>query len=82
MGKPQAVYAKLRCMSPAVVGESADFSVYSYANRLRALFDGGRRLDHAAKDHRRTTGECRVEETTGEYGSFLSAQHANRMRAL
>ncbi len=66
MGKPQAVYAELRRLNPAIVGEDAGYFIYSYANGARALFDGNRLLDHAAEDHRRTMGECRVEGTDGE----------------
>jgi len=66
MGKPQAVYAELRRLNPAIVGEDAGYFIYSYANGARALFDGNRLLDHAAEDHRRTMGEFRVEGTDGE----------------
>ena len=65
-GDPDAVYADLCRLNPAIAGEDAGYFVFGYADGRRALFDGNRLLDHAAKDLRRTMGDCRIEGTEGE----------------
>ncbi|MEM6823696.1 MAG: Gfo/Idh/MocA family oxidoreductase, partial [Pseudomonadota bacterium] len=65
MGKPNAVFAELRQLNPAIAGEDAGFILFSYDDGRRALFDGNRLLDHSARDTRCTMGEALVEGTTG-----------------
>ncbi|AXI47651.1 dehydrogenase [Sulfitobacter sp. SK012] len=65
LGNPDAVYADLRRVNPALAGEDAGFVLFDHPNGVRALFDGNRLLDHAADNHRRTMGEALVEGTEG-----------------
>lgn len=64
-GRPTAVYADLRRLNPAIAGEDAGHVLFEYADGKRALFDGNRHLDHAAKNHRLTLGEGLFEGTEG-----------------
>ena len=65
LGDPIAVYADLRKMNPVIAGEDAGYVIFEFEHGVRALFDGNRHLDHAAKNHRMTLGECLVEGTQG-----------------
>ena len=65
LGEPESVYADLRRLNPAIQGEDAGFLLFSFAGGVRALFDGNRLLDHAAKNTRCTMGECWLEGTEG-----------------
>lgn len=65
LGNPDAVYADLRRVNPALAGEDAGFVLFDHPNGVRALFDGNRLLDHAADNHRRTMGEALIEGTEG-----------------
>lgn len=65
MGAPQAVFADLRKMNPAIAGEDAGLILFSYPGGKRAMFDGNRLLDHAAENTRCTMGEALVEGTKG-----------------
>ena len=65
MGDPNAVFADLRQMNPAISGEDAGYILFRYENGVRALFDGNRLLDHAAKNTRCTMGEALIEGTKG-----------------
>ena len=65
MGEPEAVFADLRNMNPAVAGEDAGYVLFRYANGVRAMFDGNRLLDHAAENTRCTMGEALIEGTKG-----------------
>ena len=65
MGEPEAVFADLRNMNPAVSGEDAGYVLFRYANGVRAMFDGNRLLDHAAENTRCTMGEALIEGTKG-----------------
>ncbi|SLN38270.1 Gfo/Idh/MocA family protein [Pseudooctadecabacter jejudonensis] len=65
LGDPQAVYADLRRMNPAIAGEDAGYILFDHPHGVRALFDGNRHLDHAADNHRRTMGEAAFEGTAG-----------------
>lgn len=65
LGEPESVFADLRQMNPAIAGEDAGHILFSYANGVRAMFDGNRLLDHSATNHRCTMGEALVEGTTG-----------------
>lgn len=65
LGEPQAVYADLRQLNPAIRGEDAGYFILDFPERKRALFDGNRLLDHAAENHRTTLGEALVEGSEG-----------------
>lgn len=65
LGEPVAVFADLRRMNPAIAGEDAGHILFRFANGARALFDGNRHLDHAARNPRCTMGEALVEGTDG-----------------
>ncbi|WP_227272441.1 Gfo/Idh/MocA family protein [Roseobacter weihaiensis] len=64
-GDPQAVYADLRRLNPAISGEDAGFILFDHPEDVRAVFDGNRHLDHASDNLRRTMGEALVEGTQG-----------------
>ncbi|KAB7615213.1 Gfo/Idh/MocA family oxidoreductase [Amylibacter sp. SFDW26] len=65
LGPVQSVYADLRRLNPVIAGEDAGYILFDFENGARALFDGNRHLDHAAKNHRMTLGEALVEGTKG-----------------
>lgn len=65
LGDPEAVYADLRRVNPAIEGEDAGYILFDHPNGVRALFDGNRNLDHSADNHRRTMGEALLEGTDG-----------------
>ncbi|EBA11124.1 Gfo/Idh/MocA family protein [Roseobacter sp. CCS2] len=65
LGNPTAVYADLRQINPAIVGEDAGYILFDHPNGVRALFDGNRHLDHKADNLRRTMGEALIEGTLG-----------------
>ena len=65
LGEPEAVYADLRRLNPAIEGEDAGYFIFDYADGVRALFDGNRLLDHSAENCRTTLGEALVEGTRG-----------------
>jgi predicted dehydrogenase len=64
-GDPDAVYADLRRINPAIAGEDAGFVLFDHPDHVRALFDGNRLLDHDADNQRRTMGEALIEGTRG-----------------
>ncbi|MEO0676099.1 MAG: Gfo/Idh/MocA family oxidoreductase [Pseudomonadota bacterium] len=64
-GPIEGVYADLRHMNPAVVGEDAGHVLFSFESGVRALFDGNRHLDHATENPRLTFGEALLEGTQG-----------------
>ena len=65
MGAPDAVFADLRRMNPAIAGEDAGYILFAYPGGRRALFDANRLLDHPAVNTRCTMGEALVEGTRG-----------------
>ncbi|MEM7091155.1 MAG: Gfo/Idh/MocA family oxidoreductase [Pseudomonadota bacterium] len=65
LGDPEAVYADLRQINPAISGEDAGYILFDYPGGVHALFDGNRHLDHAADNLRRTMGEALIEGTRG-----------------
>jgi predicted dehydrogenase len=67
LGPPQAVYADLRRLNPAIAGEDAGLFVLDQGGGVRAIFDGNRLADHAAENRRLTMGELLVE---GERGTL------------
>lgn len=64
-GEPNAVYADLRTVNPAIAGEDAGFVLFDFENGVRAIFDGNRCLDHGAANSRHTMGEGLFEGTDG-----------------
>jgi len=77
LGEPASVYADLRRLNPAIAGEDAGHILFDFGDGVRALFDGNRLADHAARDLRLTMGEFLLEGTeaslrlSGEGGLFL-----------
>ncbi|MEM9781264.1 MAG: hypothetical protein AAF899_02205, partial [Pseudomonadota bacterium] len=65
MGAPDRVFADLRQMNPVIAGEDAGYILFSYPGERRAMFDGNRLLDHAARNTRCTMGEALIEGTAG-----------------
>jgi len=64
-GEPEAVFADLRRLNPAIAGEDAGHVLFRLPGGARALFDGNRLLDHDAEDRRRTMGEALIEGDAG-----------------
>lgn len=64
-GEPEAVFADLRRLNPAIAGEDAGLIILRYGDGRRALFDGNRLVDHAATNPRLTMGEMLAEGTEG-----------------
>ena len=64
-GDPMAVYADLRRLNPAIVGEDAGYVIFDHSNGVQAQFDGNRHLDHQAANQRLTMGEAFFEGTKG-----------------
>ena len=64
-GNPTAVYADLRRLNPAILGEDAGVIVFDHPGDMRTIFDGNRHLDHAAENTRCTMGEALVEGSGG-----------------
>ncbi|MEM1236868.1 MAG: Gfo/Idh/MocA family oxidoreductase [Pseudomonadota bacterium] len=65
LGPIQGVYAELRRMNPIIVGEDAGYVVFSFADNVRAVFDGNRLLDHPGENTRLTFGQALIEGTEG-----------------
>jgi predicted dehydrogenase len=65
LGMPEAVFADLRRLNPAIAGEDAGLIILRYADGRRALFDGNRLVDHAAANPRLTMGELLADGTEG-----------------
>jgi predicted dehydrogenase len=60
-GEVADVFADLRRLNPAIVGEDAGLVIFRHRNGVRAVFDGNRLVDHPAHNHRLTMGEMMVE---------------------
>ena len=67
LGPIEGVYADLRRLNPAIVGEDAGHVIFEHSGGVRSVFDGNRLLDHSAQNLRLTLGEALVE---GEGGSL------------
>lgn len=82
-GEVERVYASLRRLNPAIAGEDAGLIVLDHVGGVRALFDGNRLADHAARDRRLTMGEFLVEGSAaslrldGDGGLWLRRFGAN-----
>jgi predicted dehydrogenase len=80
LGDPLSVWADLRRLNPAIVGEDAGLFVFDHGDGLRALFDGNRLSDHKAENRRLTMGELLVE---GEHGTLrLDGDGSLHLRAF
>ncbi|MEM8663484.1 MAG: Gfo/Idh/MocA family oxidoreductase [Pseudomonadota bacterium] len=86
LGEPNAVYADLVRLNPAIKGEDAGTILFDFGD-ARALFDGNRLSDHVAQNRRLTMGELIVEGSdgtlrlTGDGALFLRAFGQNEERA-
>lgn len=60
-GEPEAVFADLRRLNPAIVGEDSGLVVMRFKDEFRAIFDGNRLVDHVAENRRFTMGDFVVE---------------------
>ncbi|RDV29145.1 gfo/Idh/MocA family oxidoreductase [Alteromonas aestuariivivens] len=65
-GEPNNLFAKLRRCNPHIKGEDAGLILFEFQNRIQAVFDGNRLLDHCATNTRRTMGEMEIAGTHGE----------------
>ena len=70
LGAPQAVYADLRRLNPAIAGEDAGTIIFNHPDDVSAIFDGNRLLDHASDNARRTMGEALFEGTEATLSLF------------
>lgn len=61
LGGPEAVYARLARLNPAIAGEDAGLILLDFPGGARAVFDGNRLADHAAGNRRLTMGEMLIE---------------------
>ncbi|MEO0635261.1 MAG: Gfo/Idh/MocA family oxidoreductase [Pseudomonadota bacterium] len=80
MGEPSWVWADLRTLNPVITGEDAGLIVFGFEDGRRAVFDGNRLADHAAKDPRRTMGEALLEGSAATmelngYGQLTIREH-------
>ena len=65
LGRVHSVFAQLRRLNPAILGEDAGVVLFEFAGNARAIFDGSRLIDHAADDRRLTMGDLIVEGSQG-----------------
>ena len=64
-GEAKSVYASLARLNPAIAGEDAGIVLLDHSGGVRALFDGNRLADNAAKNPRLTMGEMTIEGSAG-----------------
>ncbi len=82
-GEVAQVFADLRRLNPAIAGEDAGLVVFRHRDGMRAVFDGNRLVDHAARNQRLTMGEMTVEgergvlRLDGDGNLFTRALHSN-----
>lgn len=65
LGEPEAVFAHLRRLNPAIAGEDAGHLLFRFPGDTTALFDGNRLNDHVARNTRHTMGEMHLEGERG-----------------
>ncbi|MGK7866076.1 Gfo/Idh/MocA family protein [Falsiroseomonas sp. E2-1-a20] len=66
-GEVAGVFARLRTLNPAIVGEDAATVLFSFADARRSgIVDGNRQIDHPSDDPRMTNGVLMVEGTGGQ----------------
>ncbi len=66
LGEVTEVFADLRRLNPAIRGEDSGFLILRFGDGPRALFDGNRLSDHAARNRRLTMGELLIEGSAAE----------------
>jgi D-apiose dehydrogenase len=83
-GEVEGVFADLRTLNPAIVGEDAGIIIFRHRKDVRAVFDGNRLVDHPAQNHRYTMGEMLIEcergvlRLNGDGNLFERASRSNR----
>ncbi len=65
MGEVNAVFARLRRLNPAIMGEDAGFLLFEFESGAAGLFDGNRLIDFPAENPRLTMGTMLIEGTRG-----------------
>ena len=66
-GEVSGVFARLRTLNPAILGEDAATVLFAFEDaRRNGIVDGNRLLDHPAVDPRMTNGVLLVEGTGGQ----------------
>lgn len=80
LGEVRTVYADLRTLNPAIMGEDAGYILMEHVSGARTCFDGNRHLDHSAENQRRTLGEALLEGTKGTL--TLTGDGALRLRTF
>ncbi len=60
-GEVADVFADLRRLNPAIVGEDAGIVIFCHGSGVRSVFDGNRLVDHPAQNKRFTMGELIIE---------------------
>lgn len=66
-GEVSGVFARLRTLNPAIIGEDAATVMFAFAEPRRSgIVDGNRLIDHASRDPRMTNGVLLVEGTGGQ----------------
>jgi predicted dehydrogenase len=87
-GEVADVFAELRRLNPAIVGEDAGIVIFRHHNGVRAVFDGNRLVDHPAQNHRFTMGEMMIEgehavlRLDGDGNLFERALRSNEWRPI
>jgi predicted dehydrogenase len=85
-GEVAGVFARLRTLNPAIVGEDAATVLFAFANpRRQGIIDGNRLVDHPSDDPRMTNGVLLVEGTGGQlrldgYGRLFLRPHRGEER--
>lgn len=65
LGPVETVYAEIRRLNPAIMGEDDGLLIMSHSGGARSIIDGNRLADHQATDRRRTMGELLIEGQKG-----------------
>jgi predicted dehydrogenase len=82
-GEPAGILASLQRRNPAIAGEDSGLLLLDWDDGKRALFDGNRLADHAARNRRLTMGEVTLEGSDatlfldGDAGLWLRLQGSN-----
>jgi predicted dehydrogenase len=85
-GEIAGVFARLRTLNPAIVGEDAAAVLFAFENaRRNGIVDGNRLVDHPSDDPRMTNGVLLVEGTGGQlrgdgYGRLFLRPHRGEER--
>jgi predicted dehydrogenase len=85
-GEVAGVFARLRRLNPAIVGEDAAAVLFAFADpRRNGIVDGNRLVDHPSGDPRMTNGVLLVEGTGGQlrldgYGRLFLRPHRGEER--